>query len=211
MDYFHALGFLKKSAAELENKQGQRLPEARQPLQQIQSDSAFLQQKWLAWPQHHPRQYPYTGDVKQDAYFRALDRSQKQLKELNKASDEEILRTIKAVADDLHAKAENCRNSTDGLGKHIDVTVRTKRGTAEVGGYEVFCAPMALVPFKNEHIRFPKISSPTVYRNFAPGYYAMWLEKGNEKTQPVAQTIGGHGEKEFEIDLLVPVESGTPN
>jgi hypothetical protein len=50
-----------------------------------------------------------------------------------------------------------------------------------------------LVKFKNEHIRFPKISSPTVYRNLAPGHYAMWLQKENVKTEPVAQTIGGHG------------------
>ena len=114
------------------------------------------------------------------------------------------------MADDLHAKAENCRYSADGLGKNINVTVRTKKGTAEVPGYEVYCAPMALVKFKNEHIRFPKISSPTAYKNLAPGRYAMWLQKENEKTQPVAQTIGGRGEKELEIDLVVPTESDVP-
>src|SRR4030095_2279952 len=136
--------------------------------------------------------------------------AQKQLKELPKSSDEQILETVKAVAADIHAKAENCRNSADGLGKDIKVTVRTKKGTEEVAGYEVWCAPLALAKFKDEHIRFPKISSPTVFKNLAPGCYVMWLEKEKEKMQPVAQTIGGHGEKELEVDLLIPTETDRP-
>ncbi|MCI0539336.1 MAG: hypothetical protein L0Z50_29360, partial [Verrucomicrobiales bacterium] len=174
---------------------------------QIQSDAAFLRQKWLAWPQRHPDRKPYYGSLSLDQYLRALRGSQKQLKLLPKVGDAELQRTVKAVADDLHAKAEHCRHSADGLGKEMKVTVRTRKGTAEVAGYEVYCAPMALVKFKNEHIRFPKISSPTVHPNLAPGHYAMWLQKENEKTQPVAQTIGGRGEKEVEIDLPVPAES----
>jgi hypothetical protein len=194
----------------LEKSQGERLPETRQPLQQIQSDAAFLEKKWIEWPQRHPGQSPYSANVKFDPYFRALQAMQKQLKESPKSNDEEILGTVKAIAADLHAKAENCRHSADGLGKDIKVTVRTKKGTEEAPGYEVWCAPMALVKFKNEHIRFPKISSPTVFKNFAPGHYVMWLEKGKEKLPPVAQTIGGHGETEFEVDLPVAAESERP-
>jgi hypothetical protein len=207
IDYSLTLGWLKKRAANLEKSHGARLPELLQPLRQIQSDTAFLQQKWLAWPQRHPGQNPYSGNIKLDQYYRALVGSENRLKELSKAGDEEVLQTVKAVADDLHAKAENCRYSADGLGKNIKVTVHTKKGTAEVAGYEVFCAPMALLKFQNEHIRFPRISSPTVYQNFAPGRYGMWLQRENEKTQPVAQTIGGRGEKEVEIDLPIPTES----
>ena len=211
LPYYHSLNWLKTYAAKLEKRHADRLPEARQPLRQIQSDAVFLQQKWLAWPQRHPGQILNYGAVQLDSYFSALEGSKNQLRELQKASDEEILRTVKAVASDLHAKAENCRYSTDGLGKNINVTVHTKKGTAEVPGYEVYCAPVALVKFKDEHIRFPRMSSSqTVYKNLAPGHYAMWLQKENEKTEPVAQTIGGHGEKELEIDLPVPAESSAP-
>ena len=207
-DYRILLGSLNASAAKLEKSQGDRLPEIRQPLQQIQSDAAFLQKKWVEWSQRHPTAYSTT--VRFELYYRALQAMQKQLKELPKSKDEEIVVTVKAIAADLHAKAENCRHSADGLGKDIKVTVRTKKGTEESPGYEVWCAPMALVKFKNEHIRFPKISSPTVFKNFAPGHYVMWLEKGKEKMPPVIQTIGGHGETEFEIDLPVLAESELP-
>jgi hypothetical protein len=204
MDYFHALGFLQNAAADLEKGRAGQQPDLRQPLQQIQTDAAFLRQKWLEWGRRHPGRNPYFGNIESDGYLSVLKESHKQLKEFRKAKTEDIAGPVKAIAADLHAKAENCRYSADGLGKDIDVTVRTKKGTEEVAGYEVFCAPVALVKFKKEHVRFPKISSPTVYRNLAPGHYLMWLRKGNENTEPVAQTIGGRGETEWEIDLPVP-------
>ena len=210
MEYYDALNWLRLYAKKLEKNHGRRLPETRPALLQIQSDALFLQQKWTEWPRLHPGQSPYSGDVKLDRYFRAVQGAYRQLKELPKSNDEQIVETVKAVAADIHAKAENCRNSADGLGKDIKVTVRTKKGTEEVAGYEVWCAPMALAKFKDEHIRFPKISSPTVFKNFAPGFYMMWVEKENEKMQPVAQTIGGHGEKELEVDLLIPAETDRP-
>ncbi|MBI3851642.1 MAG: hypothetical protein HY298_15395 [Verrucomicrobia bacterium] len=210
-EYRNVLSSLNTTAAKLEKSHGDRLPESRPSLQQIQSDADFLQRKWIDWSQRHPGRSSYSGtNVRLEPYFRALQAMQKQLKESPKSNDEEILGTVKAVAADLHAKAENCRHSADGLGKDIKVTVRTKKGTEEAPGYEVWCAPMALVKFKNEHIRFPKISSPTVFKNFAPGHYVMWLEKGKEKLPPVTQTIGGHGETEFEIDLPVSAESEGP-
>jgi hypothetical protein len=54
IDYVQSLGFLKKYAEMLERSHAARIPEARPPLQQIQSDATFLQQKWLAWPHSHP-------------------------------------------------------------------------------------------------------------------------------------------------------------
>jgi hypothetical protein len=208
--FYHSLGFLRKHAAKLEKIYAGKLPQTREPLQQIQNDAAFLQEKWLAWPQRNPGRRPSYGNVNLDPYYRSLKGAQKLLSELDQAGDKQIVSTIQAVADDLHAKAENCRHSTDGLGKEIKVLVRTKKGTEETAGYEVYCAPIALVAFENEHIRFPKISSPTVFPNLAPGRYAMWLEKEGAKTEPVTQIIGGRGEKEFEIDLLVPPDSAVP-
>jgi hypothetical protein len=135
-----------------------------------------------------------------------LQGAEKQLKELNKAGELEMAEKVKAAATDLHAKAENCRLSADGLGKDLKVTVCTKQATQEIPGYEVWCAPLMLVKFKDQHIRFPKMSSPTTMKNFAPGYYAMWLVKGNTRTEAVSQIIGGHGETELEIDL--PISTG---
>lgn len=210
LEFHQALGWIKTYAARLEKSQGARLPQTRQPLEQIQNDAKFLQQKWLVWAQEHPRSTLYYNDVRRDSYFRSLQGTQRQLEKLHKSSDEVILETITDVAADLHAKAENCRHSTDGLGKEIKVMVRTRKGTEEVAGYEVWCSPRALVKFKDEHIRFPKISSPTILKNMAPGRYEMWVEKGTDKTKPVTQTIGGKGETELEIDLLIPAGSDRP-
>ncbi len=203
LEFHRSLGWIKSYAEKLEKSHGDRLPQTREPLQQIQNDAKFLQQKWLDWAQRQPRSTPYASDIKLDLYFHALQGAQKQLKDLHKNSDEIIVQTVKDVAADLHAKAENCRHSADGLGKEINVKVRTKKGTEEIPGYEVWCSPIALFKFKNEHKRFPKISSPTVLKNMAPGCYVMWLEKGKEKIEPVTQIIGGHGETELEVDLLV--------
>ena len=210
IQYHQALGWLKTYAAKLEKSQWDRLPQTRVPLEQIQNDAKFLQQKWLNWAQQNPRAALYTADVRLDQYFRALQGAHRQLEKLEKNNDEAILQTVKEVAADLHAKAENCRYSADGLGKEINVKVRTKKGTEEVAGYEVWCSPIALVKFKDEHKRFPKISSPTLLKNMAPGCYVMWLEKEKKKMEPVTQTIGGHGETELEIDLPIPVETDRP-
>jgi hypothetical protein len=141
-----------------------------------------------------------------DSYFRALQGAQKQLKQLDKANPKEAAAMVMLVGADLHAKAENCRYSADGLGKDLNVTVRTKLNSQEVGGYEVWCVPVMLLKFKDQYIRFPKMSSPTVAKSFAPGRYAMWLERDKIKTEPVAQTVGGHGEAAIEIDLPIPAD-----
>ena len=207
MDYHHTLGWISTYAGRLEKSHGARSPAIREPLEQMQADAKFLQRKWIDWSQRNPRNATYASNVKLDPYYRVLEATQRQLKEAAGRSDEAMVQTVKDLAADLHAKAENCRHSEDGLGKEIRVVVRTKRGVQEVGGYEVWCAPLALVAFKNEHIRFPQISSPTALKNLAPGCYAMWLQKDQEKTAPVKQIIGGHGDLEFPVELAVPLGS----
>lgn len=208
--YQQQLGWLKRYAEKLEEKQGERFPEVRQPLKQIQNDATFLQQKWLDWWGRNSRTGFYMQDARLDLYYRVLRESVRQLDQLSSNNSTGLVATVKSIAADLHAKAENCRHSADGLGKEINVTVHTRKGVEEVSGYEVWCAPVALVPFKDEHLRFPKISSPTVYKRLAPGCYAMWLEKGELKTDPVEQTIGGHGETKFDLDLLVTSKADRP-
>jgi hypothetical protein len=209
LEYYHALGFLRSNAAKLESSPGSRNPEIRSALQQIQTDAQFLQKKWMDWPRLHPNQSPSYGAAKLDRYLRTVESASRQLKDLPKKSDAEILDAVKILAADLHAKAENCRFSDDGLGKEITVTVCTKKGTQEVAGYEVWCAPVALVKFEDEHMRFPKMSSPTVMKGLAPGYYAMWLRQDRQKMPVTTQIIGGHGEKQVEIDL--PIANPAPS
>jgi len=215
MEYFHALGAIKRHAGELEKKLAVGRPSTnpRHPsdppdlesmLHSIRQDAEYLQQKWLEWPQRHPGQTPYPMNVKLDPYMRSLEGSAKQLRSALKTGAETGPSLIKAVAADMKAKAGNCRGSADGLGRDIAVKVRTLRGTEEVAGYKVWCAPMALVDFKNEHIRFPKVSSPSEHKKLPPGYYAVWLEKSGEKSKPEGHTIGGKGQTEFELDLTVP-------
>jgi hypothetical protein len=211
LEYYHALGWLRTYAAKLEASCGSRLPETRAPLRQIQQDAQFLQQKWMDWPRLHQKQSPYSGEVKRDPYFRAIQRAYQELKDLPKQPDAVIREQVDALAADVHAKAENCRFSTDGLGKEITVTVCTKRGTKDVPGYVVWCVPLALVKFKDEHIRFPKLSSPTVMKGLAPGCYAIWLEQDQHAFPAVTQTIGGHGEKQLEIDLPVQADEPAPS
>ncbi|MCI0533702.1 MAG: hypothetical protein L0Z50_00590, partial [Verrucomicrobiales bacterium] len=66
IDFVQALHWLKIYAEKLERSHAGRIPEALQPLQQIQSDAAFLRQKWLAWPQRHPDRKPYYGSLSLD-------------------------------------------------------------------------------------------------------------------------------------------------
>jgi hypothetical protein len=207
LEYYHALGWLKTYASRLQRHLGDRLPETRLALEQIQTDASFLQEKWLGWSRQNPGRRLYASSPKLDGYLRAIQAEYKQLNKLRQAGDGEVRSIVSAIASDLKAKAEHCRHSKDGLGKDIKVTVRTKRGVQEVPGYEVWCAPMALVQFKDEHIRFPKFSSPTTLASLAPGFYAMWLERDRAQTQPMAQTVGGHGETALEIDVPIPANA----
>ncbi len=210
LQYHQTLGWISTYAQRLAKRHGDRLPALREPLEQMQADARFLQRKWIDWAQRNARRGTYVSDAKLDPYYRGLEAIQRQLKEAGNHSDEALVRSVKDLAADLHAKAENCRHSGDGLGKEIRVIVRTKRDGQELGGYDVWCAPLALVEFKNEHIRFPQISSPTALKNVAPGCYAMWLQKDQTKTTPVTQIIGGHGDMEFAVELAIPSETRSP-
>ena len=206
-EYSHTLNWIRIYSEKLEKSHATRLPQLREPLEQLQKDARFLTDRWLEWARKHEGKKLYQADIKLDLYFRSLENAQFTLEKLRKKKDDEILTTVNTLAKDLHFKAESCRASDDGLGKEITVTVRTMRGTNEVAGYEVYCAPMALVKFDKEHIRFPKISSPTQFGTLPPGFYAVWLKKGNLRTEPVGQIIGGDGKKIFPLDIPIPPDT----
>jgi hypothetical protein len=107
---------------------------------------------------------------------------------------------------DLEIKAENCRHSTDGLGKEIKVRVHTKAGGKEVGGYEVFFVPRGMLSMKSAHDRFGRQSSPTDEKILSPGRYVMWVRKDGVKGEEVTLRVGGGGETHFPVDLTVAPE-----
>jgi hypothetical protein len=87
---------------------------------------------------------------------------------------------MKAVAEDLKIKAEHCRDSTRGLGKDVDFSVRTIRSGdgQEERGILVYYK-LGIYEFTNDSKvigRFLKLSSPTTAQLPVSNYY-MWTVK----------------------------------
>lgn len=172
-------------------------------LRQIQTNALFLEDKWNVWFGRNPLVH-YDID---DDYLESLRASQRLITKLKKEKDEaKTMEILRAVDLDLQIKADNCRNSSDGLGKEIKVKVHTRAGEKEVGGYEVFYVQKGLFDVKSAHDRFPRQSSPTDQKILSPGGYAMWARKKGFTSEPVTMRIGGRGEKALEVDLVVPAE-----
>ena len=201
-EYIAALGFISKYSRDLEKQRAKEVPGLLQLMQQIQTDTMFLRQEWEKWSRKNPN--APGGPLEFDPYYRSLRSMSKALKDAKAMKGGELLPLVQNIAKDVRTKAENCRHSQDGLGKQILVTVHTMRGTNEVAGFEIFYAPMALLKFKREHNRFPRLSSPTIHKNLAPGYYAIWLKRGSSTNAHVAQLIGGEGQTHFAFDMTVP-------
>ena len=175
--------------------------EAEKLLSQIETNAAFLEGKWNVWFTKNPLA-PYTLG---DRYLTDLKNHQRRLGRLKKEKDaEKKLEVLGDVALDLEIKADNCRNSSDGLGKEIKVKVHTKAGDQEVGGYEVYFVHKGMFDVKSAHDRFPRQSSPTDEKILSPGGYAMWVRKDNFTSDPITMRIGGRGETQLEVDIPVP-------
>lgn len=202
-DYWSVWTGFRLSTENLLKKIGAENTEAASLLSQTQTNAAFLEAKWNVWFSRNPLA-PYEFD---DKYLASLQANNRLLNRLKKEKDEgKALETLRDVAMDLQLKADNCRNSSDGLGKRIKVKVHTKAGEKEVGGYEVFYVPKGMLDVKSAHDRFPRQSSPTDERVLSPGGYAMWVRKDAYKSEPITLGIGGRGETELEVDVPVPAE-----
>ena len=178
--------------------------EAAALLIQIQTNAAFLAAKWDTWFRSHTASAQYASG---DDYLVSLRGDLRLLHRVKKPKEgEEPLGVLRDAALDLELKADNCRNSSDGLGKEIKVRVHTKAGGKEIGGFEVYYAPKGLLDIKSSHDRFPRQSSPTDEKILCPGRYAVWARKKGFTGESVTQGIGGHGETHLEVDLEVPAE-----
>lgn len=191
----------KSNTKELFKGLGAKNPEAIPLLSQIQTNALFLEMKWNVWFKAHPSSAYASGD----GYLRSLQRDNRLLGKIKKEKDEQkALVTLRDVALDLQTKADNCRNSADGLGKEIKVKVHTKASDKEIGGYEVYLVQKGMFDVTSAHDRFPRQSSPTNEKILAPGGYVLWVRRKSFTSEPVSMRIGGHGETHLEVDLEVP-------
>lgn len=202
-DYWAVWLGLRTSADSLLKTYGATNSEAASLLRQIQTNAMFLDVKWNVWFGRNPL-VQYNFD---DGYLASLQADNRLLTRVKKEKNEEkALETLRDVALDLQLKADNCRNSGDGLGKEIKVKVHTKAGEKEVGGYEVYYVQKGMFDVKSAHDRFPRQSSPTDQKILSPGGYAMWVRKKGFTSEPITMRIGGRGEKSLEVDIPVPSE-----
>lgn len=120
------------------------------------------------------------------------------------ASRTKVLELLQTVDLDLQVKADHCRQSASGLGRTVQVSVRTRHDGAETPGYEVWFVQKGYYGTKSAYDRFRKQSSPTEGRGLAPGGYAFWTQKARQASEPTTIRLGGHGETQADVDLEVP-------
>jgi hypothetical protein len=115
-----------------------------------------------------------------------------------------ILQLLGIVSGDIQLKADQCRHSADGLGRSIQILVRTKHGGDEVSGYEVWFVQNGFYGEKSAYDRFRKQSSPTDSRGLPPGGYTFWLKKGETAFEVTQFRIGGRGETNLVLEVEAP-------
>lgn len=211
-DYWREWRSFKANTEALMKTLGATNSDAAQALTQIQTNALFLQNKWDAWFRRYSidkHMQAQNFNISGDRYLSGLQTDNHLLSQLKKEKNgQKALTVLHDVALDLQVKADNCRNSGDGLGKTIKVKVRTTAGGQEVGGFEVFFVQKGMFEVKNAHDRFARQSSPTDEKILAPGGYAVWARKGSTITEPTTLRIGGSGEKQLAVDLEVPLPQG---
>lgn len=203
-EYWAVWRRLKMSTDDLLKTLGATNAEAASLLRQIQTNAQFLDAKWDVWFKHHDQSRQYSSS---DDYLTGLRADIRLLTNAKKEKDgPNALAMVRDVALDMQLKADNCRHSSDGLGKEIRVKVHTKAGDKEIGGYEVYFVSKGMFDVKSAHDRFPRQSSPTDEKVLCPGGYAMWARKKDFTSDPITLRIGGRGETKVEVDIPVPAE-----
>lgn len=202
--YDRAFGRVLSQLGNLEGKAAEYKGLSRDHLTSIRTNAHFLQVKWREWTQRQGPGKTYNSGSSKDEYLATLEAYSDVLETLRKRwRPEASPATLEQLARDLEIKAGNCRHSADGLGRTVEVKVRTLGASGEQGGWQVWCAPRFFMSTPRGHVRFSRESSPT-RQLLAPGDYFLWLQRGNTRTEPVPQEIGGHGQTAAEVDLRTP-------
>lgn len=112
---------------------------------------------------------------------------------------------LKEVESDLAIKADGVRGGLFEV-KLVEVLVHARKGDEEVGAYEVWYVPTALLSVPSRFKRFERLTDPSnpSRQDLAPGNYMIWLSKGSSSTARTLASVGVHGEPKHEIDLVVP-------
>ncbi len=203
-EYWAVWRRFKTSTEDLLKTLGATNAEAESLLRQIQTNAQFLDAKWNDWFKQHTQSRNYSPN---DDYLKALQSDIWVLTKAKKEKDpQKAFELVRDAAFDLQIKADNCRNSSDGLGKQIRVKVHTKSGDQEIGGYEVYFVSKGMYDVKSAHDRFPRQSSPTDEKILCPGGYAMWVRKKEFTSDPITLRIGGAGQTHVEVDIPVPAQ-----
>jgi hypothetical protein len=200
----YALVSLFKRAEKLQGSLRTGEAEMQALLGNMQTNAAYLRTRWQEWARAYPEEY--TGTAGNDAYLRSLERDYDLLRKAEQELEKPptALALLGIVDADIQVKADHCRQSRSGLGRTIQVLVRTRHGSAEAPGYEVWYVQRGYYGTKRAQERFKKKSSPTDERGLAPGAYAFWVKKGREASEPTTVRLGGGGEERVEVDLEVP-------
>ena len=116
---------------------------------------------------------------------------------------------INGVVEDLQIKADHCRKSNRGLGKDVEVSVRTvrKRDNKEEGGLLVYYK-LGIYEYNSKSKlteRFDRLSSPAKGSLPASKYLIWAVKPGGPESQrntPERLNVGsGHEKKEFDLML----------
>jgi hypothetical protein len=105
---------------------------------------------------------------------------------------------------DLSAKAEYAQQNFTDPFSNINITVTTKTGPKEVSGCQIWYSLKGLYRYKDRHLSFDKLSSPST-GSIPPGSYVFWTVKGG-KTGRLDQVndLGADGQPTLSIDLEAP-------
>lgn len=123
----------------------------------------------------------------------------------SEAERKRLYEGLKELESDLTIKLRGERSGSD-VARLVQVFVHSKKGTKEVGEYEVWYVPKGWGSERSVFKRFDRLTDPwnPPSMNLAPGNYYIWLSKGQPVTDRLPVSIGAYGEAKREIDLAVP-------
>lgn len=112
---------------------------------------------------------------------------------------------LKEVASDLTLKITGPRAGGDVV-RLVEVFVRAKKGTEDVGGYQVIYVSRFRLKNKTYHKPFDRLTDPSrpSSMKLAPGNYVIWLMKGAQETKQQPASIGENNESQRTIEVPVP-------
>jgi hypothetical protein len=138
-----------------------------------------------------------------DGYYHALSDYAYYLEAARRITPgERQARLLADIGTDLEIKLEFAKMNKKGPVPYVAVSVRTKDGSKEESGYEVFYATRFDAEVGREFRPMKTHSSPA-RDQFAAGEYVLYCQRGSEQGPRRAETIGKGGATDVELDLPI--------